>query len=693
MTEKRESRDISRELMEAFKTYGGDRHQLLKDHIRVDYLYALSSQRESLVDWYPFRPEASLLEVGSDYGALTGVYARKVSQVDVLDESGENLAMNRLRHVETEGRNNVEYHQGGICLYAARCEKQYDYIVFVGSLGDNAEKQIQAAKRILKPGGEILVAACNPLGIKYWAGVPKDQYSFTKNALTSVLEGSGKEGKVKFCYPMPDYRLPVTIFSDEYLPVKGDLTDTVAAYDYPRYIGLDVGAKFDEVCEDGQFDRYANSYLAVWKDGGEEEGKRAVEYIKYNRTRRDRFQIRTVIWGKPRYVEKTALEEAGAVHIQAFEENSRRLNSQHKNLRFAPPEISGSRTAGFPYLVGRTLSEQLGQIILDGQAPVEAVRRAMAMVLDVREECRSPFEVTREFTEVFGQLPENRPDGWESLDISNIDALFENILLVGEEWFCLDYEWVFSFPIPMEYIRYRILFYFFRQYKSLLTGYKDADAWLEEFHITPEALEIYEAMERNFQKYVHGENQKIYLENYYGETKHVEEMAGMERELEMRQGRIEDLLLRLEEKDVAVSKITELQRLTQNHVNNLEAIIGNLRREIGEMSGTLAYLERHESKIFKVKRKLSDKLNEKYPVGSVGRKKLSYLKEYVRHPVRSALLYSREEGRNLREGDFAIGSVYKEHGRLHFPKVENPKVSVIIPVYNQIGRASCRERV
>ena len=686
MTERKESRDISQELMEAFKTYGGDRHQLLKDHIRVDYLYALSGQRESLVDWYPFRPEGTLLQVGSDYGALTGVYARKVSRVDVLDESEENLAMNRLRHVETDGRDNVAYHKGGICLYGARCEETYDYIVFVGSLGDNPKKQLQAAKRILKPEGEILVAACNPLGIKYWAGVPKDQNSFSKNTLTHILRGDEESGEVKFYYPMPDYRLPVTIFSDDYLPVKGDLTDTVAAYDYPRYIGLDVGAKFDEVCEDGQFDRYANSYLAVWKDGGQDRDEKAVEYIKYNRTRRDRFQIRTAIWGEPRSVEKAALTEAGVAHIRAFEENCRRLNGQHKNLRFAAPDLKNDGYAAwFPYLVGKTLSEKLGQIILDGQAPVETVRRAMAMVLEVREGCEGSFAVTEEFAEVFGQLPGRLPDGTKSLEISNIDDLFENILLVGEEWFCLDYEWVFSFPIPVEYIRYRILFYFFRQYKSLLTGYKDVEAWLGEFHITQEAMGIYEAMERNFQKYVHGENQKIYLENYYGETKHVDEMAGMERELEMRQGRIEDLLLRLEEKDVAVGKVTELQRLTQNHVNNLEAIIGNLRREIGEMGTTLAYLERHESKIFKVKRKLSDKLNEKYPVGSVGRKKLSYLKEYVRHPLRSALLYSREEGRNLREGDFAIGTVYKEHGRLHFPHVDNPKVSVIIPVYNQIG--------
>ncbi len=57
---------------------------------------------------------------------------------------------------------------------------------------------------------------------------------------------------------MPDYRIPVTIFSDSYLPSKGDLTDQMMAYDYPSFLVLDVGASFDAVCEDGQFGQNAN---------------------------------------------------------------------------------------------------------------------------------------------------------------------------------------------------------------------------------------------------------------------------------------------------------------------------------------------------------------------------------------------------------------------------------------------------
>ena len=111
--------EISRELIDILKKYEGDRKQILKEHPRLDYLYALSDQRENLVEWYPFRPEATLLQVGSDYGALTGVYSRKVARVDVLDESEENLQVNRLRHVEFEGRSNIRYFQGSVVDYAA----------------------------------------------------------------------------------------------------------------------------------------------------------------------------------------------------------------------------------------------------------------------------------------------------------------------------------------------------------------------------------------------------------------------------------------------------------------------------------------------------------------------------------------------------------------------------------------------
>lgn len=693
--ESRNDKDISRELIRILRTYKGDRKQALKEHVRLDYLYALSDQRENLVEWYPFRGDGCLLEAGSGYGALTGVYSRKVAHVDVLDESEENLEVNRLRHVELGGRENIRYVKGNIRGQREDGPK-YDYIVFAGSLGENAAEEIRAAKALLKPGGEILAAACNPFGLKYWAGAEKDPYSFSKEALIRLLSETGDGRDMEFYYPMPDYRIPVTIFSDNYLPGKGDLTDTVTAYDYPGYLSLDIGAAFDAVCEDGQFDRYANAYLAIWRQGATAAGAERgagdhtngcrAEYIKYNRTRKEEFQIRTAILGKPRRVEKTALVRAGMEHIASFEEKCRELNRQHRNLRFARPGIKEGQ-AGFPYIEGETLAQRLGQVIGDGKAPVDTVGEALEMILEVDASCYCLFEVTSEFTSVFGELPDGARVGSDSLMVSNIDMLFENILL-GDERYCLDYEWVFFFPVPVEYIKYRILFYFFRQYRSLLTAYRQAEDWLKEFGIEEETAKVYEAMEGNFQAYVHGENQKIYLENYYVRTKTFRELTRVDQELERTKERLDQLRsqsrLQLKEKDANIRKMTEVQRLTQNHVTNLETMIGDLRHEIGEMAKTLDYLNRHEALIFKIRRKLGEKFNARFPKGTVKRKKLALAKEYVFHPLRSFRLYGSEEGKNLLEGDFAIGGEYREHGKLHFVREENPVVSIIIPVYNQI---------
>lgn len=55
----------------------------------------------------------------------------------------------------------------------------------------------------------------------------------------------------------------------------------------------------------------------------------------------------------------------------------------------------------------------------------------------------------------------------------------------------------------------------------------------------------------------------------------------------------------------------------------------------------------------------------------------------ITHPIKYFKLTHSAEGKNLIEGEFKI-DIYREKGKLNFPYVENPKVSIIIPVYNQI---------
>ena len=426
-----------------------------------------------------------------------------------------------------------------------------------------------------------------------------------------------------------------------------------------------------------------------------------IKFVKYNRTRKEQFQIKTVIAGGETpdqwHVEKTALRPEGKAHICSFSEKFQALSRQYQGLSFAEPEISpDGMTAVFPYLQGKTLAETLGEEIQGGKAPLEALEKAMGLVYNVPTEYERPFDMTDAFRETFGCLEqdptlqdhgakgnEEQTAVWvkeilagPSYAVSNIDALFENMLVTAEGVFCLDYEWVYDFPIPVSFLKYRTLAYFYEKYESLM-DYETMADFLTEFQITPEMILVYQAMERGFQEAVHGINQRIYLENYMVKTKNATDLAQVDSELDRAKAE-------LREKSTTIHKVQEVQRLTNNHVANLEIMIRDLRHEIDEQAKLLAYLNRHEALIFKIRRKLGQAFNNHFPKGTKTRKKLSYVKRAVFHPVQTWRLFTTEEGKNLVDGDFQIGDSYRLHGKLKFPKVENPKVSIIIPVYNQI---------
>ena len=529
-------RKIDDEIQALLLEHRGDIRSILKDNHRLDLLYALSSQRELLLEWYDFEPEAEVLQVGADYGALTGLFRSSVRAVTVLDDTESALETVRQRY---PGAANIYYRKDSLAGYAAEAcaeSKKYDYVIFAGTLTAPYEKHIHEAKSLLKPEGILIVASANALGMKYFAGTVEEENALTKRQLTELLCGdretqsmADESGALKFYYPMPDYKTPVSIYSDAYLPKKGDLTRVTPAYDYPPYHLMEQGEKFDTVCEAGIFDLYANSYLVFWSADPKQLQKEDERiFMKYNKTRREEFQIKTCICernaagaetgNKERYVEKAALSLDGSAHIASFKEKYEKLTKQHRTLKVAEPKFAEHRNSVFfSYLVGETCAEKLGEQLAGGQLPLDVLQIVMNQIYDISPECRSAFNRTEEFDEVFGaDLTEEEQKlllSDTACEVSNIDALFENMLMTREGIYCLDYEWVFLFPVPEHFVKYRILYYFYEQYSSVLKQLT-LDQILGYFGITPEMAEVYRRMEENFQSYVHGENQELYLGNY-----------------------------------------------------------------------------------------------------------------------------------------------------------------------------------
>lgn len=281
-------------LLELLEQYGGDEKQILRENRELEYFYALSDMRENLLEWYPFGTEDNLLQIGSGCGAMTGLFGARVKTVTVLDGDETDLAVNRKRHGACDNINYVnctlkEYaakaageapvaaskhssgeapaavseHFSGAASAAAPCSDfQYDCVTLVDGLGEDPEETITLAKMFVKPGGVLLLAADNPLGLKHWAGAPKEPGAMGRERLAALLPGA------ECYYPLPDYRAASEIYSDRRLPAKGDLTGMVISYDYPEFLRTDVGASWDTICQEGSFREFANSYLMVWRRHG-----------------------------------------------------------------------------------------------------------------------------------------------------------------------------------------------------------------------------------------------------------------------------------------------------------------------------------------------------------------------------------------------------------------------------------------
>jgi SAM-dependent methyltransferase len=245
-------------------------------------LYHLTPVRRNLLDWYNFDKNETLLEIGGGCGAFSGMFAQKLKQVTVVELSKRRAEIIYNRHKNYE---NLEIIAGN--LNDISFEEKFDYVTLIGVLeyagkftdGNTPfETFLENAKSYLKPNGKLLIAIENKFGMKYWAGAREDHTgrffdsiedypnnegikTFGKQEFIELLESAGFKN-TKFYYPMPDYKLPKIIFSDEYLPRIDDLFDIYSPnFDQDRYILFNEREVYKNVIKNKQFPFFANSFF------------------------------------------------------------------------------------------------------------------------------------------------------------------------------------------------------------------------------------------------------------------------------------------------------------------------------------------------------------------------------------------------------------------------------------------------
>lgn len=276
-------------------------NEVFKKDIRWPIFYHLTPLRKNILNWYPFKKDSEVLEIGAGMGAITSTLcdnAGYVTSVDLSKQRATSIA-NRCKDKE-----NLEIIVGN--FNDIEFKKKYDYITLIGVLEyaplytgtENAFNDfLDKIKKLLKAEGKLLIAIENQFGMKYFSGAKEDhtaiQYdgitgyenkkgirTFGKEELKQILNKSGFK-YTKFYYPLPDYKLPNKIFSEDYLPNEKTIEDYTPYCSENTNLNYDEKLAYKEVIKNNMFEFFANSFF-IEASESEIETKVDVENIKLN---------------------------------------------------------------------------------------------------------------------------------------------------------------------------------------------------------------------------------------------------------------------------------------------------------------------------------------------------------------------------------------------------------------------------
>lgn len=491
---------------------------------RWPILYHFSPLRENLLKWYPFKENSEILEIGAGCGAITGALARN-SKVTCIELSKKRSLINAHRHKSNE---NINIHVGNFNDIVL--DKKYDYITLIGVLEyagyytNTHTPHIDFLKRIknlLRKDGQLIIAIENKYGLKYWAGAKEDHTcipfdgisgyrnnskiaTFSKPELKHMLWQSGFTG-LNFYYPFPDYKLPEAIYSDKRLPKFYELNCEQSNYSEGSVL-FDTKMVYEGLINDGMYDFFANSFLIT---ASETMYDNVPCYVKYSVSRKNCFATATIIENE--FVRKIPDTHESITFIEGMANNYHILSNQYKNLkicRYTKNIFDNSLL--FNFVKGTSLFSILTDVVKCGNKEdfFNSLYLYKSLLLDKNTlELRQTDIITSQFKEIFGEfslLPFNY------INISNIDMNFENIIMNDDDYTIIDYEWVFSFPIPFNYILYRNVKMFYYTLHNI-EKFVPLSEIFKFFKFSDEEIISYGRMEVNFEKYVLNYNQaKIY---------------------------------------------------------------------------------------------------------------------------------------------------------------------------------------
>lgn len=424
--------------------------------------YHLSSARANLLR--PFERMlhgSTVLEIGAGCGAITRYLGEAGASVLALEGSERRARVARAR---TRDLCNVDVIAEKFEDF--RSTRRFDCITLIGVLEyahqfssdpDAAGVMLQRVAAMLRPGGRLILAIENQLGLKYFAGAPEDHLgvpmlgveglyaehgprTFGRHVLERKLQSAGL-AKVRSYAPFPDYKLPVSVVT----PAGWQHPDFDAAAlasqatrkdpQLPQALGFALERTWPLLEDNGIASDLSNSLLIVASNdvAGLPDDETALAY-HYSTARAPEFCKETVFRGG----------SGDAVEVVyrrlTMQADDAPVDTETALMRFDVP-------ASAPYLQGHLMHDDFASLVARDGWHIDDLGMLIVRYL-------------RRVGEVSGQWadqpsPVQRRDG---IDGACVDMLPQNIMILADgSARGFDCEWVCARPIAVEFLLFRVL--------------------------------------------------------------------------------------------------------------------------------------------------------------------------------------------------------------------------------------------
>jgi O-antigen biosynthesis protein len=251
--------------------------------------YHLCPERSNLLRPFDFT-DLDVLELGAGMGAVSRFLAERARSLYVVEGTQPRF------EVLSERLADLSNWAGEVGNFQDfQTDRRFDVVCLVGVLEyselflkDTGESPhlwlLKRCRQFLKPGGVLLVAIENALGVKYWSGAAEDHRAtlfdgvvgypdtatprtFSRKELRGLLTDAGF-GQVDGFYPFPDYKVPTTVLCEALFEKAPQLAAELSVVEpYRDYLGHPLIKYFpdtlatENLARAGLLADFSNSFL------------------------------------------------------------------------------------------------------------------------------------------------------------------------------------------------------------------------------------------------------------------------------------------------------------------------------------------------------------------------------------------------------------------------------------------------